>query len=73
MAFIGKWFGSKKSNAAAIPEAPEAPTMGNSSAKLDTAATDFARAQAGGATSTVVSGTTGVDDKTKTSKILLGG
>jgi hypothetical protein len=76
MSFIGKWisglFGGDVATPAPPAAAPAAPTVSNSQDALDLSAQRQAQAMAGGATSTILNGSQGVDDTKHTSKVLLG-
>ena len=78
MSFIGKWIGGAMKDLglvdtpAAPPTPPAAPTMVTAGDQMDTAAQTQAAAMAGGKTSTMLNGASGVDDTKNTSKVLLG-
>ena len=72
---IGQTLGlvPKANSYGALPPAPVAPTVDNSSAQLDQAAQTRAASMQRGATSTMLTGGMGEDEtKLKTSKVLLG-
>jgi hypothetical protein len=86
MSFIGKAVGSVAKAIGLVPDAPQvvappeaaapappAPTVANSTVDLDAAAQEQARRMGAGRTSTMLTGGAGLEeDKTKTSKVLLG-
>jgi hypothetical protein len=81
MSVIGSWIGSLVKGLGLVPTPaapapppppPIAPTASNSQDAMDLSAQRQAAAMAGGRTSTMFNGATGVDDTENTSKVLLG-